>query len=56
MKHRRKVVVNVTSQTAFNLQRLAKIAKCSEGKVVDYLVRDRMLFLQRFAEKENTND
>ena len=45
-KNKRRVVLLVTPQTAYNLQRLADMDKTSPGKVVDKLVRDRMIELR----------
>ena len=42
-KNKRRVVLLVTPQTAYNLQRLADMDKTSPGRVVDKLVRDRMI-------------
>ena len=44
-KNKRRVVLLVTPQTAYNLQRLADMDKTSPGRVVDKLVRDRMIEL-----------
>lgn len=41
-KNKRRIVLYVTPQTAYNLQRLADMDKTSPGRVVDKLVRDRM--------------
>lgn len=46
-KNKRRVVLLVTPQTAYNLQRLADMDKTSPGRVVDKLVRDRMIELRR---------
>lgn len=40
----------VTPQTAYNLQRLADMDKTSPGRVVDKLVRDRMIELRRYRD------
>lgn len=45
-KNKRRVVLLVTPQTAYNLQRLADMDKTSPGRVVDKLVRDRMIELR----------
>ena len=42
----RKITIRVTSQTAYNLQRLADMGKTTTGRVVDKLVRDRMIVLR----------
>lgn len=42
-KRNRKISVHVTPMTAYNLDRLAQIEKCSTGRVIDKLVRDRMV-------------
>ena len=36
----------MTAQTAHNLERLAQMAQCDPGRVVDKLVRDRMVALR----------
>ena len=41
-KNKRRVVLLVTPQTAYNLHRLADMDKTIPGRVVDKLVRDRM--------------
>ena len=46
-KNKRGVVVLVTTQTAYNLQRLADMDKTSPGRAEDKLVRDRMIELRR---------
>ncbi len=44
----RRLSVLVTSQTAYNLQRLAQMAGYREiGRVVDKLVREQMINLKR---------
>ena len=43
-------VMLVTPQTAYNLQRLADMDKTSPGRVVDKLVRDRMIELRRHSD------
>ena len=42
-KNKRRIVLHVTPQTAYNLQRLADMDKTSPGKVVDKPVMDRMI-------------
>ena len=37
-------------RTAYNLQRLADMDKTSPGRVVDKLVRDRMIELRRYQD------
>lgn len=47
-QHKRKLTVRVTPQTACNLERLAAIAGVKgPGRVVDKLVREKMLALKR---------
>jgi len=48
MKRRnmRRISVLVTAQTAWNLQHLADMGKTDTGRVVDKLVRDRMVALR----------
>ena len=42
----RKLTIKVTPQTAYNLQRLADMENIPVGRVVDKLVRDRMIELR----------
>ena len=45
-KHKQKLTVRVTPQTAFNLEKLAALGNMkSPGRVVDKLVRDKMVYL-----------
>ena len=50
-KNKRRIVLHVTSQTAYNLQRLADMDKTNPGRVVDKLVRDRMIELRRYQDR-----
>lgn len=45
-KNLRRIRLLVTAQTAHNLERLAKMGQCDPGRVVDKLVRDRMVALR----------
>ena len=45
-KNLRRISVLVTEQTAFNLARLAAMDGGNQGRVLDKLVRDRMLMLK----------
>ena len=45
-KVKKRVVLHVTPQTAYNLQRSTDMDKTSPGRVVDKLVRDRMIDLR----------
>ena len=45
-KNLRRVSLLVTAQTAGNIQRLADMEKTTPGRVVDKLVRDRMVTLR----------
>lgn len=45
-KNMRRISVLVTAQTAFNLARLAAMDGGNQGRVLDKLVRDRMLMLK----------
>ena len=45
-KNLRRVSLLVTAQTAKNLERLARMGQCAPGRVVDKLVRDRMVALR----------
>lgn len=48
-KRKKKLTVRVTPQTAYNLDRLAQLGgQKSPGRVVDKLVRDKMLSLRRW--------
>ena len=44
-KNLRRISVLVTAQTAFNLARLAAMDGGNQGRVLDKLVRDRMVLL-----------
>lgn len=44
-KNMRRISVLVTAQTLYNLARLAAMDGGNEGRVIDKLVRDRMLLL-----------
>lgn len=49
-RNTRKICVRVTSQTAFNLERLAAISNLkTPGRVVDKLIREKMLSLKESA-------
>lgn len=41
-----KLCVKVAPQTAFHLKNIAAMEKCSEGRVVDKLVRDRVVTMK----------
>lgn len=45
-KNMRRISVLVTAQTAYNLARLAAMDGGNQGRVLDKLVRDRMLMLK----------
>ena len=45
-KNIRRISVLVTAQTAYNLARLAAMDGGNQGRVIDKLVRDRMLMLK----------
>ena len=45
-KNLRRLSVLVTAQTAYNLARLAAMDGGNQGRVLDKLVRDRMLMLK----------
>ena len=42
----RKLTIKVTPQTAYNLHRLADMGNIPVGRVVDKLVRDRMVAMK----------
>lgn len=44
-KHKIRLTVRVTSQTAYNLDRLSKMAGISVGQVIDKLTREKMISL-----------
>ena len=50
-KNKRRVVLLVTPQTAYNLQRFADMDKTSPGRVVDKLVGDRMIELREAVKR-----
>lgn len=45
-KNLRRVTYVVSAQTAWNIQRLADMEKTTPGRVIDKLVRDRMVTLR----------
>jgi len=45
-KHKVRLTVRVTSQTAYNLEKLARMSGLSVGQVIDKLTRDRMVSLK----------
>ena len=47
----RKLTIKVTPQTAYNLHRLADIGNIPVGRVVDKLVRDRMIELREAVKR-----
>jgi len=50
-KIKNRIVLHVTPQTAYNLQRLADMDKTNPGRVVDKLVRDRMIDLREAVKR-----
>ena len=50
-KNMRRISLLVTAQTAWHIQRLARIAGVDQGRVVDKLVRDRMVMLHEGEER-----
>lgn len=63
MYHKKRLSCHVTSQTLWNLHKLAKMAKCGDnlGKVVDKLVREKMIELREWEKlnglsEENKGD
>ncbi len=54
-KHAQKITVHVTPMTAHNLRRLADMERCSTGRVIDKLVRDRMLAMRLYAGEGREN-
>lgn len=51
-KNLRRISLLVTAQTAGNIQRLAAMERTMPGRVVDKLVRDRMVLLRKYREEE----
>lgn len=49
MKKYQKITIKVSSQTAFHLDQMSRCGQCSIGRVVDKLVRDRILDAQGTA-------
>lgn len=45
-KNLRRVSYLVTAQTEHNIQKIADMEKTNPGRVIDKLVRDRMLYLK----------
>lgn len=55
-KHKRKLTIRVTPQTAFNLEKLAALGNMkSPGRVVDKLVRDKMIYLNSINRRNERN-
>lgn len=50
-RNKRRVTLLVTPQTAWNLTRLADMDKTNPGRVVDKLVRDRMIELREAVKR-----
>ena len=50
-KIKNRIVLHVTPQKAYNLQRLADMEKTSPGRVVDKLVRDRMIGIREAVKR-----
>lgn len=50
-KNMRRISLLVTAQTAWHIQQLARIAGVDQGRVVDKLVRDRMVMLHEGEER-----
>lgn len=48
-KRTRKITVTVTPMTAYHLEQIAAAERVSTGKVIDKLVRDRMLLIRDAA-------
>lgn len=46
LNRRNKLTIKVTPQTAYNLHRLADMGNIPVGRVVDKLVRDRMVAMK----------
>lgn len=55
-KNLRPLHCKVSSQTMRNLERLAAMEKCSVGRVVDKLMRDKMVAMRWPLRKENEKD
>lgn len=45
-KNMRRVSLLVTAQTAWNLDHLSKICACSQGRIVDKLIREKMISMK----------
>lgn len=58
MKSLRRMVCKVTPQTLWNLHKLAKMMKYGDdiGKVVDKLVREKMIFLRDWEYMKGDSD
>lgn len=55
-QHRQKLTVRVTPQTAYNLERLMTMSgQKKPGRVVDKLVREKMLALRGQTEEKEEN-
>ena len=51
-KNLRRITLLVTAQTAGNLEKLAHISRIPPGRVVDKLVRDRMILLREVSKND----
>lgn len=51
-KNLRRITLLVTAQTAGNLDKLAHISRIPPGRVVDKLVRDRMILLREVSKND----
>lgn len=51
-KNLRRITLLVTAQTAGNLEKLAHISRMPPGRVVDKLVRDRMILLREVSKND----
>lgn len=50
-KNLRRKTYTVTAQTAYNIQRLAQVCGCPEGRIIDKLVREKLISLRTTATK-----
>lgn len=50
-KNLRRISILVSPQTAYNLDKLARMDNSSMGRVVDKLTRDRMVYLKKHVSR-----
>lgn len=51
-----KITIKVASQTAYHLDEMSRAGQCSIGRVVDKLVRDRMLDVRTYPRPQRREE